>query len=59
MFPEELLAEIDQAANLKYMSRSEYVRYVMRKSIAKNRAENIDTPPLEIDFWKTLDANDS
>jgi metal-responsive CopG/Arc/MetJ family transcriptional regulator len=33
--PEELLAEVDEAAKAHYMSRSEYIRVVLHKAISK------------------------
>jgi metal-responsive CopG/Arc/MetJ family transcriptional regulator len=52
--PEELLARVDEAAAEKYMSRSEYIRYVLNAEVLKptNTPPNPDPPDLK---WLGLD----
>lgn len=40
--PEELLIEVDEAAKLSYMSRSEYIRYVLHKEVGGQHTEAVD-----------------
>lgn len=56
--PEELLVEIDEAAKAGYMSRSEYVRQILHREVIRLQAKPHHKPP-QIDFWKTLDLDDS
>jgi metal-responsive CopG/Arc/MetJ family transcriptional regulator len=54
--PEELLARVDAAATEKYMSRSEYIRYVLNNEVLRpsKRPPSINPPDP-----KWLDLNDS
>lgn len=53
--PEELLIEIDEAAKSKYMSRTEYIRYVLHRKVgghypdAVNRVAS-ENPTLLLDL---------
>lgn len=53
--PAELLDEIDEAAKIRYMSRSEYIREILRVEIAAK--QTID--PLRPIKTEWLDVDDS
>ncbi len=61
--PEELLAEVDEAANADYTSRSEYIRQTLRAAVIARRREQAANLGLDdesrqiLDDW--LDINDS
>lgn len=56
--PEELLVEVDEGAKAKYMSRTEYIRYVLRKEVEGKYPQKIkeisDKEP-----WRFADLDDS
>jgi metal-responsive CopG/Arc/MetJ family transcriptional regulator len=56
--PEELLVEIDEAAKLVYMSRSEYIRYVLHKQVGGQYPEVIKEATNE-KSTRFLDLDDS
>jgi metal-responsive CopG/Arc/MetJ family transcriptional regulator len=56
--PDELLVEIDEAAKESYMSRSEYIRHIMKKEVAGKYPEVIDKAMRE-DMTRFADLDDS
>ncbi len=56
--PEELLVEVDEAAKSKYMSRSEYIRYVLHKETGGKYPGVINRTAKE-DPTRFLDLDDS
>lgn len=53
--PEELLARVDAAAAEKYMSRSEYIRYVLNNEVLSNPPKPAhDIEPVDTK-WLALD----
>ncbi len=56
--PEELLVEVDQAAKDRYMSRSEYIRYVLHKEVGGNYPKAVREATKK-DSTRFLDLNDS
>jgi metal-responsive CopG/Arc/MetJ family transcriptional regulator len=56
--PEELLVEIDEAAKESYMSRSEYIRHIMKKEVAGKYPNVIDKAMRE-DMTRFADLDDS
>jgi len=56
--PEELLVEVDEGAKSKYQSRSEYIRYVLRKEVGDKYPGKIQELTKE-DFTRFLDLDDS
>ena len=56
--PEELLVEVDEAAKAKYMSRTEYIRYVLHKEVGGKYPEKIHEIA-EQDPTRFLDLDDS
>ena len=58
VIPEELLAEVDDAATQKYMSRSEYIRRVLEEKVGGKFPETIQKIRRE-NPAKFLDQGDS
>ena len=58
LIPEELLCEIDAAANQRYMSRSDYIRYVLHEKVTGKYNKAIAEAE-EKDPTRFLDMNDS
>jgi metal-responsive CopG/Arc/MetJ family transcriptional regulator len=56
--PEELLVEVDEAAKSKYMSRTEYIRYVLRQEVGGQYPKKIQEVA-ERDPTRFLDLDDS
>ena len=56
--PEELVVEVDEAAKLKYMSRSEYIRYVLHKEVGGQYPEAVNRVHRQ-DPTRLLDLDDS
>ncbi len=56
--PEELLVEVDEGAKAEYMSRSEYIRYVLRKEVGGKYLEKIREITNE-EPWRFADLDDS
>lgn len=59
--PEELLADVDEAASKHYMSRSDYIRAVLHRATSVKQPEakkKYISPNTPIDEW-FLDARDS
>ena len=56
--PEELLVELEEAAKEKYMSRAQYIRYVLDKDVRGKYPEKIDKITSE-EPWRLADLDDS
>jgi metal-responsive CopG/Arc/MetJ family transcriptional regulator len=56
--PEELLVEVDEAAKSKYMSRTEYIRYVLHQEVGGQYPKKIQEVA-ERDPTRFLDLDDS
>jgi metal-responsive CopG/Arc/MetJ family transcriptional regulator len=56
--PEELLIEVDEAAKEKYMSRSQYIRYVLDKAVGGKYPTAVKRATAE-DPTRFLDLDDS
>jgi metal-responsive CopG/Arc/MetJ family transcriptional regulator len=52
--PEELLARVDEAAAERYMSRSDYIRYVLNNEVLKTDKNSHSTEPVDTK-WLALD----
>ncbi len=53
--PEELLARVDAAAAEKYMSRSEYIRYVLNNEVLKQPANTLNNNAPPDPKWLAID----
>jgi metal-responsive CopG/Arc/MetJ family transcriptional regulator len=53
--PEELLARVDAAAAEKYMSRSEYIRYVLNNEVLKQQSDSFNNNPPPDQKWLAVD----
>lgn len=56
--PEELLVEVDEGAKAEYMSRTEYIRFVLKKEVGGKYPDKIRELAKE-DFTRFLDLDDS
>jgi metal-responsive CopG/Arc/MetJ family transcriptional regulator len=56
--PEELIIEVDEAAKSKYMSRTEYIRYVLHKEVGGQYPEAVDRVA-RTEPQRLLDLDDS
>jgi metal-responsive CopG/Arc/MetJ family transcriptional regulator len=56
--PEELLIEIDEAAKRKYMSRTEYIRFILHNEVGGQYPEAIHQA-LKDNPARLLDLDDS
>lgn len=53
--PEELLARVDASAAEKYMSRSEYIRYVLNNEVLSRPAKTFNSADPPDPKWLALD----
>ena len=56
--PEELLAEVDEGAKRKHLSRSEYIRYILHKEVGGKYPNEIKKA-IEVEPWRFADLDDS